>query len=246
MSRLASTSLAAVCRSAIRTSAVRVVPRATPPSCAAVTGRRGIVLPSFSDIFRGKFTPREEEAPSETAKQDDKEQQVQENTNLFDVAEKDIAAPRKVYEKHKYSTAVFKIARRKLNPLANQISGKPIDAAILQMAFSDKRAARRIKSTLCLARDHAEMYKGLPRDKLVVAEAWVSKGKYLKRSDPKGRGRVGWKHHPSARMSVVLKVGKTHAEILEKERKYKLGRIAGAGIVREDRPIRNPGPGWAW
>ena len=58
-----------------------------------------IVLPSFSDIFRGKFTPREEETPSETAKQDDKEQQVQDNISLFDVAEKDIATPRKVYDR---------------------------------------------------------------------------------------------------------------------------------------------------
>lgn len=64
-----------------------------------IKGTSRIVLPSFSDIFRGKFTPREEETPSETAKQDDKEQQAQENTSLFDVAEKDIAAPRKVYDK---------------------------------------------------------------------------------------------------------------------------------------------------
>lgn len=78
------------------------------------------------------------------------------------------------------------------------------------------------------------------------AEAWVTKGLYIQRMDPKGRGRIGRKHHPSARMSVVLKEGKTHAEILEKERKYKLGRIVGAGLVREDVPIRNPGPGWAW
>lgn len=58
-----------------------------------------IVLPSFSDIFRGKFTPREEEAPSDTAKEGSKEQQEQENASLFDVAEKETAAPQKVYDK---------------------------------------------------------------------------------------------------------------------------------------------------
>jgi large subunit ribosomal protein L22 len=69
---------------------------------------------------------------------------------------------------HKYSTANFKISHRKLNMLARQISGKPIDHAILQMEFSQKRAAKRVKSALVLARQHAVEYKGLDRVKLVV------------------------------------------------------------------------------
>ncbi|KAG8701537.1 hypothetical protein FRC08_004032 [Ceratobasidium sp. 394] len=243
-SRLASASLTTVCKHTLRGSAPRpLLPRAALLWCSEIP-RRGIVLPSFSDIFRGRFSPKIEEG--ETTQEEPKKQQQPEDTSLFDVAEQHTPQSRKKHTQHKYSTAEFKISRRKLNLLANQISGKPIDAAILQMEFSDKRAARRIKSTLCLARDHAQMYKGLARDKLVVAEAWVSKGKYLARVDPKGRGRLGRKHHPSARMSVVLKEGKTHAEVLAKERKYKLGRIVGAGFVREDVPIRNPGPGWAW
>ena len=52
---------------------------------------------------------------------------------------------------HKYSTAAFKISPRKLQLLANQISGQPIDYAILQMQFSPKRAAKRVLSTLALA-----------------------------------------------------------------------------------------------
>jgi hypothetical protein len=72
------------------------------------------------------------------------------------------------YIQHRYSTASFKMSHRKLNLLSRQIAGKPIDAAILQMVFSDKRAATRVKSMLCVARDHAESYKGLRRDKLVV------------------------------------------------------------------------------
>ncbi|CAE6505640.1 unnamed protein product [Rhizoctonia solani] len=235
--------LTSVCKNVLR-AATR---RTTAPISSAISttiAQRGVsFMPSFSDIFRGNLLKRadtvEEQKPTEESKGEEK------NASLFDTVEQ-AAAPLKIHTQHKYSTAVFKISRRKLNLLANQISGKPIDAAILQMEFSDKRAARRIKSTLCLARDHAEMYKGLTRGKLVVAEAWVSKGDYLQRVDPKGRGRLGRKHHPSARMSIVLKEGKTHAEILEQQRKYKLGRIVGAGFVREDKPIRNPGPGWAW
>jgi large subunit ribosomal protein L22 len=51
--------------------------------------------------------------------------------------------------------------------LSRQVAGLPIDEAILQMQFSEKRASSWIKSTLALARDHA-MDKGLSRSKLVV------------------------------------------------------------------------------
>lgn len=63
---------------------------------------------------------------------------------------------------------MFKISHRKLNDLGRQITGKPIDQAVLQMMFSEKRASTRIKSMLCVARDHAVDYKGLDRSKLVV------------------------------------------------------------------------------
>jgi hypothetical protein len=52
--------------------------------------------------------------------------------------------------------------------LGHQISGKPIDHAILQMMFSEKRASKRIKSMLVLAREHALRYKGLSHSKLIV------------------------------------------------------------------------------
>jgi large subunit ribosomal protein L22 len=69
---------------------------------------------------------------------------------------------------HKYSTANFRISPRKLNMLGRQVAGKPIDHAILQMAFSEKRASKRIKSMLALARDHAVNYKGLDKSRLIV------------------------------------------------------------------------------
>lgn len=69
---------------------------------------------------------------------------------------------------HKYSTANFKISHRKLNMLGRQISGKPIDYAILQMEFSEKRASKRLRSMLVLAKKHAIAYKNLDPSKLVV------------------------------------------------------------------------------
>ncbi|KAI0368146.1 ribosomal protein L22 [Pilatotrama ljubarskyi] len=154
---------------------------------------------------------------------------------------------RKTYTEHKYSTSNFKISHRKLNMLGRQIAGKPVDSAILQMMFSEKRASKRIKSMLVVAKSHAVKLKNLDEQKLVVAESWVTKGPHqFKRHDMKGRGRAGIKRHPHSRLHVVLKEGKTRAELRAEEREKKLKRIVSAGIFREDVPIRNPGPAWAW
>lgn len=151
---------------------------------------------------------------------------------------------------HKYSTAAFKISPRKLQMLANQIAGQPIDYAILQMQFSPKRAAKRVLSTLALARDHAAA-KGMEVPRLIVSEAWVGKGIYLTRTDIKGRARMGRKHHPQARMSVVLRYGKTYAEKemekIETARK-RVRAIGTGGVVRTDQKVVNTfqRPAWAW
>ena len=80
----------------------------------------------------------------------------------------------------------------------------------------------------------------------MLAEAWVSKGEKVKRFDIKGRGRAGIKHHPKAKLTVVLKEGKTPREKTLEERAYKVNKIRSPGLMRENKPIRNPGPMWAW
>lgn len=154
-----------------------------------------------------------------------------------------------------------------MNDLGRQLSGKPVDYAILQMTFSEKRASKRIETMLKTAKKHAVQYKGLDPSKLVVgafslprsndghgmlmrdmaAEAWVNKGsRRAKRLDIKGRSKYGIKIHPDSRMHVVLREGKTWSEKADAERARKLGRIRSAGLVREDKPLRNPAPMWAW
>jgi large subunit ribosomal protein L22 len=71
------------------------------------------------------------------------------------------------FAQHKYSTANFKISHRKLNKLGRQISGKPIDSAILQMTFSEKRASKRIRNMLVIAKSHATL-KGIDRKKMII------------------------------------------------------------------------------
>ncbi|KAF8311167.1 ribosomal protein L22 [Clavulina sp. PMI_390] len=155
-------------------------------------------------------------------------------------------AGKPAHTEHRYSTASFKISHRKLNALGRQISGKPIDQAVLQMMFSEKKASTRIKSMLCIARDHAVDYKGLDRSRLVVSQAWVEKGSKQKRVDIKGRGRTGIKEHVNARLRVILSHGLTYEERIAKEHAYKLGKIRSPGLMREDTPVRNYGPAWAW
>lgn len=153
-------------------------------------------------------------------------------------------------QEHKYSTAVFRISPRKLKLLADQISGKPIDFAIVQMQFSAKRAARRVRSTLVLARDHA-VAKGMDPRTLTVSEAWVNKGTYFARLDIKGRARHGIMHHPQARMHIVLRPGKTweerEAKQLETARR-RVRSLGSGGVTRLNRKIVNgfQRPGWAW
>lgn len=52
--------------------------------------------------------------------------------------------------------------------LGSQISGKPIDWAILQMQFSQKRASTRIMNMLATAKDHASRYKKMDLSKVIV------------------------------------------------------------------------------
>ncbi|KAI6003983.1 ribosomal protein L22/L17 [Pisolithus albus] len=148
---------------------------------------------------------------------------------------------------HKYSTANFKISHRKLNMLGRQISGKPIDHAIMQMQFSEKRASNRIMSMLATAKLHATVYKNMDPSKLVVSEAWVTKGENrLKRLEPRGRGKFGIRVHPDSRMHVILRPGKTYDQAKKEQRERRLKRIVSAGLVREDVPLRNPAPFWQW
>ncbi|KII95216.1 hypothetical protein PLICRDRAFT_169888 [Plicaturopsis crispa FD-325 SS-3] len=214
------------------------------------TARRHASLNPLNWI-QEKFAPQyREEDPAEEAK---REAAQKANPTVFEQAVKtEYKAPRETRSvkratEHKYSTPNFKISHRKLNMLGRQISGKPIDHAIMQMHFSEKRASKRIEIMLQTAKSHAVKLKRMHGDKLVVAEAWVTKGpKQLDRFEPRGRGKYGIRRHPDSRMHVVLKPGKTFKQKTMEERERKLKRIVSAGLVREDVPLRNPNPMWAW
>jgi large subunit ribosomal protein L22 len=80
-----------------------------------------------------------------------------------------------------------------------------------------------------------------------TAEAWVTKGpRPPTRMEARGRGHFGTRSHPHSKLSVILKEGKTIEQQKAEAKKCKLKRIVSAAITREDKPIRNPSPNWAW
>lgn len=150
---------------------------------------------------------------------------------------------------HKYSTSRFRYSPRKLKMLADQISGKPIDFAIIQMQFSSKRVARKIKSTLCLARDHAISAKGMDRSRIIVSEAWVGKGRKFKTPECKARMRMAIRESLQSHMTIVLRHGKTREQEMKeqiKKAKRHARSIGTGGIVRTRAPATYTRTAWGY
>lgn len=82
----------------------------------------------------------------------------------------------------------------------------------------------------------------------------MTKGKYLPRIDIKGRGRFGKKHHPSAKLHVLLAEGKTEEErrrLHEREKYRRMIRgqaeLDGDVGVGKRKPLINTSvAGWRW
>ena len=134
------------------------------------------------------------------------------------------------HRQQKLSTAAFKIGPKKLDLLSRLIRRRPIGDALVQLQFSDKRAARRVKSMVALAQQHAVRYQGLDARKLVVDETWVTKGKRLRRLDIKAKAGRGLKHHTASRLHVILREGPSVEEAKRRklEREFRIRMRTGA------------------
>ena len=124
---------------------------------------------------------------------------------------------------HNFMTSI-----KKLFPIANQIAGKTVEEAIVQMRFSKKKAARDVKEHLEHARNEAIVRRGMglgqvknkgapgfhpieikTKDgkrvkvddptRLYVDQAWVGKGDYGITPDHRARGQIHRMHNPSTR-----------------------------------------------
>ncbi|KAG5439027.1 hypothetical protein PCANB_002359 [Pneumocystis canis] len=103
-----------------------------------------------------------------------------------------------------YKSPSIKISPKKLTKIAKQIAGKKLEDAILQMDFSNKRAAQNVAKSLRNARIRA-INKKLDEKTLFVDQALVGKGIYIKQPWFKGRGRMSIRQRPRAHIKMIIK-----------------------------------------
>ena len=100
---------------------------------------------------------------------------------------------------------MLRISPQKLNLVAQLIRGKKVSSALADLQFSRKRIAVDVKKCLESAIANAENNHDLDVDDLVVAEAFVGKALVMKRSTPRGRGRVGRIFKPFSNLTIVVR-----------------------------------------
>jgi len=106
------------------------------------------------------------------------------------------------------SRAVLRMYRhspQKLNLLAQQIRGLPVQRAMDEMEFSRKRASDDVRKLLKSAVANAENNHALDIDSLVVAEAHVGKNLLMKRIRARARGRAARIVKPFSQLTIVLR-----------------------------------------
>ena len=99
----------------------------------------------------------------------------------------------------------IRVSPQKLNPVAQMIRGKKVDAALADLTFSRKRIAETVKKTLESAIANAENNHDLDVDSLVVAEAYVGKSITMKRFHARGRGRASRVEKPFSHLTIVVR-----------------------------------------
>jgi len=107
---------------------------------------------------------------------------------------------------------MYRSSPQKLNLLAQQIRGLPLQKALDEMRFSRKRAAADVYKVLYSAQCNAENNHGLDIDNLVVAEAHVGKNLVMKRIRARARGRAARIMKPFSQLTVVLRDPTQEAE----------------------------------
>ncbi|KAL3699644.1 hypothetical protein R1sor_017666 [Riccia sorocarpa] len=107
----------------------------------------------------------------------------------------------------------IRMSPQKLNMMAEMVRGMRVEDALNQMAVSVKRAAKTVTKVMHSAQANAVHNYGLNKDRLVVAEAFVGKDKFLKRPRPHGKGKAGKMER--ARSSGSVKPGQPTSPLLE-------------------------------
>lgn len=99
----------------------------------------------------------------------------------------------------------LRISPQKLNLVAEQIRGKPVQRALMDLEFSRRRISGVVKAGLESAIANAENNHQLDVDRLVVAEATVGKNMVMKRWRARARGRVARIQKPFSQITLVVR-----------------------------------------
>ncbi|WP_417308843.1 50S ribosomal protein L22 [Devosia sp.] len=100
---------------------------------------------------------------------------------------------------------MLRTSSQKLNLVAAAIRGKPVDKALAELSFSQKRVAGPVRKTLESAVANAENNHGLDPDSLIVAEAYVGDGLIMKRFMARGRGHAARLEHTFSNLTIVVR-----------------------------------------
>ncbi|KAI9716964.1 MAG: 54S ribosomal protein L22, mitochondrial [Chrysothrix sp. TS-e1954] len=159
---------------------------------------------------------------------------------------------------------------KKLQPLANQIAGKSIEDAIVQMRFSKKGAAVEVKRHLEEARLKAIVERGMglgkvqeaagsktvirlkdgtrhkidDRTGIYIDQSWVGRGSYASSRSPRAKGTSHVLRHPQTSISVLLKEEKTRIrEYGERQEKWRNRKV---WTPLPDRPVTAQRQQYCW
>lgn len=83
-----------------------------------------------------------------------------------------------------------KLSAQKARLVADQVRGKPVEAALDILAFSPKKGAALMKKVLESAIANAEHNEGADVDELRVSTVFVDEGTTMKRIKPRAKGRA--------------------------------------------------------
>ena len=83
-----------------------------------------------------------------------------------------------------------RISAQKARLVADQVRGKPVEAALDLLEFSPKKAAHLVKKVLNSAIANAENNEGADVDELKVSSIFVDEGMTMKRLRPRAKGRA--------------------------------------------------------
>ncbi len=103
------------------------------------------------------------------------------------------------------SARLLRTSPQKLNLVAQSIRGKPVEAALAGLSFSQRRIAKDVKKVLQSAIANAENNHDLDVDTLFVAEASVGKNMVMKRWRPRARGRVSRIIKPFSEIRIIVR-----------------------------------------